>query len=110
MEEKGKDVMEKLESPSRKGGEEKPILCQSDMDMKKIEETQDCLILDFDPLLSNNIHNLSKLFISEEDDDSSDQDLHVISQKGPVQLNPTIPLTFSSYKVDIWVGADVYLE
>ena len=106
MGEEGNEMMEKLESPSTKEGEEErkviqiystsseeePIICLRDMDMKKLEETQDCFILDFDPFDSN-IH-LSSLSITEEHVDSDDADLHVISQKGQVQLNPTTPLTF----------------
>ncbi|XP_059599421.1 RPM1 interacting protein 13 [Vitis vinifera] len=94
MGEEGNEMMEKLESPSTKEGEEErkviqiystsseeePIICLRDMDMKKLEETQDCFILDFDPFDSN-IH-LSSLSITEEHADSDDADLHVISQKG----------------------------
>ncbi|KAL6320312.1 hypothetical protein AAG906_007009 [Vitis piasezkii] len=96
MGEEGNEMMEKLESPSTKEGEEErkviqiystsseeePIICLRDMDMKKLEETQDCFILDFDPFDSN-IH-LSSLSITEEHADSDDADLHVISQKGQV--------------------------
>ena len=117
-EEKRNEVMEKLGSPSTKEGEEEerkvipiystisleePIICLRGMNKKKLEETQECFILDFDPFLSNNINlsNLSTITEEEDDDDDDDddddskaEDFLVISHKGQVKFNPTIPLTF----------------
>lgn len=83
--ENGRAARKKLGRASKKGekeerkviqliyAEEEPIVCLRNMDMKKIEETQDCFILGFDPSHSEDVP------ITE-----TNADLHVISQKGQV--------------------------
>ncbi|KAA8533523.1 hypothetical protein F0562_031043 [Nyssa sinensis] len=68
--------LEKAESPLRS------MFClKSKIDMKEVEDREDCFILDFDP---DEALGLSKLSMSKDLDNSDAPDLYVIAEKGQV--------------------------
>lgn len=69
-------------SEEEDGSPLRPIFClkrENNADIKRVEETQDCFILDFDPFDSI---DLSKLSVHADSDGASD--LSVIAEKGQV--------------------------
>jgi hypothetical protein len=76
-------------SEEEDGSPLRPIFClnrKNNADIKRIEETQDCFILDFDPFESIDLSKLSVSNNPSDADADSDgaSDLSVIAEKGQV--------------------------
>ncbi|ESQ43072.1 hypothetical protein EUTSA_v10015504mg, partial [Eutrema salsugineum] len=70
---------EKMESEDEEGTHLRGILClKTRQDMKRIEETEDCFILDFDPF---DFFDAKRLSFSG-DDNEGDKDLAIIHETG----------------------------
>jgi hypothetical protein len=81
---------EKKEEGEEDGSPIRSIFClksKSDADIKRIEEIEDCFILDFDPYESI---DLSKFTVPADADADAATDLFVIAEKGQVCLRVSI--------------------
>jgi hypothetical protein len=81
---------EKKEEGEEDGSLIRSIFClksKSDADIKRIEEIEDCFILDFDPYESI---DLSKFTVPADADADAATDLFVIAEKGQVCLRVSI--------------------
>jgi hypothetical protein len=82
-------VIEVESSPSPDGTPIRPIFCLNKTNvenLRKLEETEDCFILDFDPSeIDTSIRRFSTLSVySFSDDDGDGGDLSVVAEKGQV--------------------------
>lgn len=82
-------------SEQEEGTPLRPIFClKKKVNMKELEEREDCFILDFDPDDSLDLSNLSV----SKDPDVDSPDISVIAEKGQVRFYPIVqilPLIFS---------------
>lgn len=82
-------------SEQEEGTPLRPIFClKKKVNMKELEEREDCFILDFDPDESLDLSNLSV----SKDPDVDSPDISVIAEKGQVRFYPVVqilPLIFS---------------
>ncbi|KAI3457928.1 hypothetical protein Pfo_014591 [Paulownia fortunei] len=75
------EIDDSCPSPDQKGTPLRPIFCLRNRDeIKKVEEREECFILEFDPY--DDLEMLK--FSFSKDFDNADADLHVVAEKGQV--------------------------